>query len=75
MQTGGTVDKDYPTGKDNDGYSFVITSPAFERILGYVKPTFSYEAQTVLQKDQRPNSSSKPQPNTSVDRHLFLYIV
>jgi len=51
MQTGGSIDKDYPTGEDNDGYSFVITSPAFERILGHVKPSFDYEAQTVLQKD------------------------
>lgn len=51
LQTGGSIDKDYPTGEDNDGYSFVIASPAYERILGYVKPSFDYEAQTVLQKD------------------------
>jgi L-asparaginase len=51
MQTGGSIDKDYPTGEDNDGYSFVITSPAFERILDYVKPSFAYETLTVLQKD------------------------
>lgn len=51
MQTGGSIDKDYPTGEDNDGYSFVITGPAFERILGYARPSFEYETQTVLQKD------------------------
>ena len=51
MQTGGSIDKDYPTGEDNDGYSFLITSPAFERILGHVKPSFDYETQTVLRKD------------------------
>jgi L-asparaginase len=51
MQTGGSIDKDYPTGQDDDGYNFVITNPAFERILGYVKPSFEHEAQTVLQKD------------------------
>jgi L-asparaginase len=51
MQTGGSIDKDYPAGEDNDGYSFVITSPAFERILGYIQPSFDYEVQTVLQKD------------------------
>ena len=51
MQTGGSIDKDYPTGEDNDGYNFVITSPAFERILDYVRPSFEYETQTVLQKD------------------------
>lgn len=51
MQTGGSIDKDYPTGEDNDGYNFVITSPAFERILNYVKPSFEYDTQTVLRKD------------------------
>lgn len=51
LQTGGSIDKDYPTGEDNDGYNFVITTPAFERILSYVKPSFEYEAQTILQKD------------------------
>src|SRR6267142_3696969 len=51
MQTGGSIDKDYPTGEDNDGYNFVITSPAYERILGYVKPSFDFETQTVLKKD------------------------
>jgi L-asparaginase len=51
LQTGGSIDKDYPTGEDNDGYSFVITAPAFERILSYVNPSFDYEARTVLKKD------------------------
>lgn len=51
LQTGGSIDKDYPTGEDNDGYNFVITNPAYERILSYVKPSFEYEFQTVLQKD------------------------
>jgi L-asparaginase len=51
LQTGGSMDKDYPTGEDNDGYSFIITTPAFERILDYVKPSFDYETQTILRKD------------------------
>ncbi len=51
LQTGGSIDKDYPSGEDNDGYSFVITRPAFERILANVKPSFDHEFQTVLQKD------------------------
>lgn len=51
LQTGGSIDKDYPSGEDNDGYSFVITSPAFDRILGYVQPSFDYGTQSVLQKD------------------------
>lgn len=51
LQTGGSIDKSYPTGEDNDGYSFLITGPAFERILSYVNPSFDYEAKTVLKKD------------------------
>lgn len=51
IQTGGSIDKDYPTGEDDDGYSFVITGPAYERILNYVKPSFEFEAKTVLKKD------------------------
>lgn len=51
MQTGGSIDKDYPTGEDDDGYNFLITDPAFKRILSYVKPGFDYETLTVLRKD------------------------
>jgi L-asparaginase len=51
IQTGGSIDKDYPTGEDDDGYSFVITSPAYERILNYVRPSFEFETKTVLKKD------------------------
>lgn len=51
LQTGGSIDKDYPAGEDDDGYNFVIKSPAFERILGYVKPSFDYETKTILKKD------------------------
>jgi L-asparaginase len=51
IQTGGSIDKDYPTGEDDDGYSFVITGPAYERILNYVKPSFEFETKTVLKKD------------------------
>lgn len=51
LQTGGTIDKDYPAGKDNHGYSFLITTPAYERILKRVRPNFEFETQAVLQKD------------------------
>jgi L-asparaginase len=51
LQTGGTIDKDYPAGKDNHGYSFLITTPACERILKRVRPDFDFEIKTVLQKD------------------------
>lgn len=51
LQTGGTIDKDYPSGDDNHGYGFEITTPAYERILQRVNPSFEYETKTVLQKD------------------------
>ena len=51
IQTGGTIDKDYPSGDDNHGYGFEITTPAFERILQRVNPSFDYETKMVLQKD------------------------
>jgi L-asparaginase len=51
LQTGGTIDKDYPAGKDNHGYSFLITAPAYERILKRIRPNFDFETKTVLQKD------------------------
>lgn len=51
IQTGGSIDKDYPAGKDNHGYSFLITDPAYERILKRIKPSFDFETKTILQKD------------------------
>lgn len=33
IQTGGTIDKNYPPGPDNHGYAFQITEPAYEEIL------------------------------------------
>jgi L-asparaginase len=51
LQTGGTIDKDYPTGDENHGYSFVITNPAYERILKRINPRFHHETKTILQKD------------------------
>ena len=51
IQTGGSIDKDYPTGDDNDGYGFVIAQPTFERILSYIKPSFEFQTRTVLKKD------------------------
>jgi len=51
LQTGGTIDKSYPSGIDNHGYNFLISTPAFERILEHVHPGFEFETKTVLQKD------------------------
>jgi L-asparaginase len=51
LQTGGTIDKDYP--RTTKGYAFEITTPAVERILPRINPTFEYEIKTVLRKDSQ----------------------
>ncbi len=49
IQTGGTIDKDYP--KTTLGYAFEITDPAVNRILSDVNPSFEYEVISVCKKD------------------------
>jgi L-asparaginase len=49
IQTGGSIDKDYP--RVVKGYGFEIGEPAVERILGRVSLNFEYEILSVLRKD------------------------
>lgn len=49
IQTGGTIDKDYPRSKG--GYAFEITEPAVERVLANVDASFTYDVVTVCKKD------------------------
>lgn len=49
VQTGGTIDKDYPKGADS--YHFEIRDPAIKRILDKTQPTFEWRIVTALQKD------------------------
>ena len=49
IQTGGTIDKDYP--KTTKGYAFEIAEPAVKRILEKLNPTFEYEVISALKKD------------------------
>jgi len=49
VQTGGTIDKDYP--KTKKGYAFEIAEPAVERILHKVNPNFDFEIVPLLKKD------------------------
>ncbi|MBI2102618.1 asparaginase [Candidatus Woesearchaeota archaeon] len=49
IQTGGTIDKDYP--KTKGGYAFEISEPAVGRILEKLNPSFEYEILSVLRKD------------------------
>ncbi len=49
IQTGGTIDKDYP--KTKGGWAFEFGEPAAERILSKLNPSFEYEIRTASQKD------------------------
>lgn len=49
IQTGGTIDKDYP--KTTKGYAFEIAEPAVKRILEKVNPNFQFDIISILKKD------------------------
>ena len=49
IQTGGTIDKDYP--KTTKGYAFEISDPAVKRILEKLNPDFEYDIISALKKD------------------------
>jgi L-asparaginase len=49
VQTGGTIDKDYP--KTTKGWAFEIDKPAVERILKKLNPSFEYEILSAFKKD------------------------
>ena len=49
IQTGGTIDKDYP--RTTKGYAFEISEPAVKRVLQKTNPAFDYEILSVLKKD------------------------
>jgi L-asparaginase len=49
IQTGGTIDKDYP--KTKKGYAFEIAEPAIRRILRKVNPNSDFGTIPLLKKD------------------------
>ncbi len=49
IQTGGTIDKDYP--RTTKGYAFEISEPAVKRILKKLNPAFDFEIISALKKD------------------------
>ncbi len=49
IQTGGTIDKDYP--HSSKGWAFEFGEPATHRILERLEPSFDYEVITACQKD------------------------
>lgn len=49
IQTGGTIDKDYP--RKTGGYAFEITTPAISRIFQRVNPLLNYKIIELFKKD------------------------
>ena len=49
IQTGGTIDKDYP--RTTKGYAFEISEPAVQRVISKLNPVFEYEIISLLRKD------------------------
>jgi len=49
IQTGGTIDKDYP--KTKNGWAFEINEPAVKRILEKVNCSFNHSVISLLKKD------------------------
>lgn len=49
IQTGGTIDKDYP--HTTKGWAFEFGEPAIGRVLEKLNPSFEYELITAFQKD------------------------
>lgn len=49
IQTGGTIDKDYP--HTTKGWAFEFGDPASKRILERLNPSFDYELKTAFRKD------------------------
>jgi len=51
IQTGGTIDKDYPAG--TGAYAFKIGKPATEELLNKVEPSFEYTIVELCKKDSQ----------------------
>lgn len=51
IQTGGTIDKDYPRGETHHGYNFAIADPAVKVVLASSPVMFTYNIVEVAKKD------------------------
>jgi len=49
IQTGGTIDKDYP--RKTKGYAFEFGEPAVARIINQLNPSFTYKVISAFKKD------------------------
>lgn len=51
VQTGGTIDKDYPRGETNHGYEFAIADAAVKSIMPFTHAMFTYDLLEITKKD------------------------
>jgi len=68
IQTGGTIDKDYP--KTVKGYGFEITEASVKRILKKLNTAFDYEIKSVLKKDSLDITNEDRQKLTDICRKV-----
>lgn len=77
IQTGGTIDKDYP--KSVKGYAFEIGEPAVKRVLEKINPSFDYEILELFKKDSTDVTADDRQKlfdvcsNTSHDKIVITH--
>jgi L-asparaginase len=65
IQTGGTIDKDYP--RSTGGYAFEFGEPATIRIVDRLQPSFTHKVVTAFQKDSLEV--------TDDDRHTLVELI
>lgn len=53
IQVGGTIDKDYPPGDADHGYSFQICDPAYQSVLARVKFPVGWAEQSLMRLDSQ----------------------
>ena len=51
IQTGGTIDKVYPSTETTHGYNFEVGDPAFISILQKISHSFKFETISIIKKD------------------------
>ena len=74
VQTGGTIDKDYP--HTTKGWAFEFGEPGFLRILEKLKPSFNFETHTVFQKDSLEiNDADRQQLTEFIQQHSCNKII
>ncbi len=67
IQTGGTIDKDYPRGETDHGYDFTITAPAVASILPACHTLFTYDIIEAAKKDSLdPTDKDQEKIRTSI---------